>query len=203
MILPGKRILHVHMQKPNPHPLENSPQIWAFGLKSEISDFARKNAFYMYICRNQTPTPWKIVSKYGFWIEIWNQWFCQEKGWCFCGGGLVVLFLWWCLCGGVFVVVFLWWCLCGGVFVVVFLWWCFCGGIFVVVFLWWCLCGGVFVVVFLWWCFCGGVSVVVFCGGVFVVVFLRWCFRGGHWSDFFFGWGCPKTLFSTQNPKFT
>ena len=42
MILPGKRILHVHMQKPNPHPLENSPQIWAFGLKSEISDFARK-----------------------------------------------------------------------------------------------------------------------------------------------------------------
>ena len=28
VILPGKRILHVNMQKPNPYPLENSSQEW-------------------------------------------------------------------------------------------------------------------------------------------------------------------------------
>ena len=44
-ILPGNRILHVNMQKPNPHPLENSPPNMDFGLKSEISDFARKTHF--------------------------------------------------------------------------------------------------------------------------------------------------------------
>ena len=45
VILPGKRILHVNMQKPNPYPLENSPQDMDAGLKSEISDFARKTHF--------------------------------------------------------------------------------------------------------------------------------------------------------------
>ena len=45
MILPGKRILRVNMQKPNPHPLENSLQIWIFGSKSESNDFARKTHF--------------------------------------------------------------------------------------------------------------------------------------------------------------
>ena len=40
---------------------------------------------------------------------------------CFCGGVLVVLFLWWCSCGGVFVVL---WCSTG-----VVLEWCFCGGV--------------------------------------------------------------------------
>ena len=68
--------------------------------------------------------------------------------WCFCGGVVVVVFLWWCSYGGVLVVV---WC-CGGVCVVVFLWWW-------MVF-WWCFCGGV-VVVFLWW----------YSGDIFVVVF--------------------------------
>ena len=62
----------------------------------------------------------------------------------------MVLFFWWCFCGdrwcgGVLVVVFVWWC--GGVFVLV--WWCFCACVFVlvVVFLR-CFCDGVFVCFF-------------------------------------------------------
>ena len=118
--------------------------------------------------------------------------------WCFCGGVLVVVFLWWflwwcfcggvvvflCWCGSVFVEVFLWWCSCGGVFVLV--WWCFCVG--VVMFLWWCFCGGVLVVVFLWWCFCGGVFGVVSCGGVLVVVFSSLCLCGGVFVVVFLWW---------------
>ena len=63
----------------------------------------------------------------------------------------MVVFFWWCFCGdrwcgGVLVVVFLFWC--GGVFVVVFLCLCFCGGGGVFeVFL--CFCDGVFVCFFL------------------------------------------------------
>ena len=50
-----------------------------------------------------------------------------------------MVFLWW-WCDGVSVLC-LRWRFCGGVLVVVFLWWCFCGGVLVVVFLWWCSCG--------------------------------------------------------------
>ena len=55
---------------------------------------------------------------------------------------MVVVFVvvWLCFCGGVVVIGFLWWCGCDRVFV----WLCFCG---VVVFLWLCFC--VFVVVWL------------------------------------------------------
>ena len=59
MILPGKRILHVNMQKPNPYPLENSPQIWIFGSKSEINDFARKTHFTCKYAETKPPPPGK------------------------------------------------------------------------------------------------------------------------------------------------
>ena len=73
---------------------------------------------------------------------------------CFCGVGGVS----W---GGVCVVVFLFWC--GGVLVLVFLWWwwCFCFG--VVVFLCLCFCGGGGGVFEVFLCFCGGVFFMFVC----------------------------------------
>ena len=63
----------------NPYPLENSFQIWILdrNLKAVILPGTRILACKY--AETKPPPPWKIVPKYGFWIEIWNQWFCQEN----------------------------------------------------------------------------------------------------------------------------
>ena len=67
MILPGKRILAVHMQKPNPYPLENSSHgFWKIldrNLKSMILPGKRILHVHM-----QKPNPYPLENSPQIWI---------------------------------------------------------------------------------------------------------------------------------------